>query len=108
MSGHRSLDYVRSTYGVPVRRGMRVIHEDGKPGTVTCGDGAHVRVRFDDESFSVPCHPLSLDYGDGVRPADRLALRNAQIDVFNDRLNQRITAQEYQDRMRALAATYPA
>lgn len=99
--GRYSLDYVRDTYGVPVRRGQRVIHEDRDHGVVTCGDGAHVRVRFDGEKHSSRCHPLSLDYGDGVRPDDRLAQRNAQIEAWNDRLNGRITQQEYAERWAA-------
>lgn len=84
---YRSLDYVKEQYGVPVKRGMRVIHE-GSHGVVTCGDGAHVRVRFDGEKFSRPCHPLSLDYGDGVKPDDRLAERNARIEEWNRELNR--------------------
>ena len=100
MSGRYSLDYVKRTYGVPVKRGQRVIHE-GEHGTVTSGDGAHVRVRFDGRAFSVPCHPLSLDYGDGVDPGARLAVRNAQIDIWNDRLNGRITETEYRERFMA-------
>jgi hypothetical protein len=99
MSGSRSLNYVRETYGVPVKRGQRVLHDSREWGVVTSGDGARVRVRFDGERHSSPCHPLSLDYGDGVSPADRLALQNARIDVWNDRLNGRITAEEYRERM---------
>ncbi|MEJ7786421.1 MAG: hypothetical protein WKF96_16580 [Solirubrobacteraceae bacterium] len=94
-----SIQYVRDTYGVPVRRGQRVIHGGRDHGTVTCCKGAHVRVRFDGERHSESCHPLSLDYGDGVQPDDRLAHRNARIDAWNDRLNGRITADEYRDRM---------
>lgn len=92
-SGRWSLDYVKRNYGVPVKRGQRVTHE-GDQGVVTCGDGAHVRVRFDGEKFSRPCHPLSLDYGDGIEPGDRLAERNARIEAWNDRLNGRARADE--------------
>lgn len=98
-----SLAYVRDTYGVPARRGMRVIHEGRDHGVITSGTGAHVRVRFDGEKHSVPCHPLSLDYGDGVDPEARLAERNRRIDVWNDRLNGRITAEEYSQQMLAAA-----
>lgn len=88
---YRSLNYVKEQYGVPVKRGMRVAHE-GNHGVVTCGAGAHVRVRFDGEKFSRPCHPLSLDYGDGVKPADRLAERNARIERWNRGLNRHMEA----------------
>ena len=61
-----SLDYIRTYYGVPARRGMRVT-VDGRPGVLTCGDGAHIRVRFDGERFSRSCHPTwRVDYAPGV------------------------------------------
>lgn len=94
-----SLAYIRDTYGVPVKRGQRVIHEGRDHGTVTRGDGAHVRVRFDGEQYSQPCHPLSLDYGDGVDPEAREAEHNRRIDVWNDRLNGRISEAQYVERM---------
>lgn len=84
----RSLSYVREQYGVPAKRGMRVIHEGRDHGIITCGTGAHVRVRFEGDKYSVPCHPLSLDYLDGVKPEDRLAERNAAIDAWNRWLNE--------------------
>lgn len=96
--GRYSFDHVKDKYGVPVKRGQRVIH-DGEVGTVTCGDGPYVRVRFDRHRRAVPCHPLSLDYGDGIAPAARLAWHNARITAWNDRLNQRITLDEYRARM---------
>lgn len=101
-----SLPYIRERYGVPVKRGQRVTH--GKDtGTVTSGRGAHVRVRFDGRNFSVPCHPLSLDYGDGVDPEARTARQNERIDVWNDRLNDRISGEEYVRRMNELAGDPP-
>ncbi len=51
-----SFDYVKRAYGVPVARGRRVLF-DGKPGVVTSGSGAHIRVRLDGAKHSVPCHP---------------------------------------------------
>lgn len=54
--GRRSLCYVRWTYKVPARRGMRV-RADGNLGTITCGDGQYVRVRLDGEKRSLPYHP---------------------------------------------------
>jgi hypothetical protein len=52
-----SLDYVKSYYKMPfLKRGMKVIM-DGKTGKVTSGDGAYVRVRYDNANYSVRCHP---------------------------------------------------
>ncbi len=96
---NRSLDYVRETYGVPARRGLRVTTETGEQGVITSGAGAHVRVRLDGQKHSAPWHPNSLDYGDGITPAARTAHRNARIAAWNDRLNGRITAEEYRERM---------
>ena len=64
-----SFGYVRAYYGVPARRGARVI-ADGNPGRITSGDGAHIRVRLDGEKRSRPWHPTwRIDYldGQGVR-----------------------------------------
>ncbi len=96
-----SLDYVKRTYGVPVQAGQRVTHEGRDHGTVVGGDGAHVSVLFDGEKHPAPCHPLSLDYGDGISPNERTARQNARIDIWNDRLNGRITAEQYAARMTA-------
>lgn len=95
MSGSNGMADIRERYGVPAARGRRVIHDGCESGVITSSDGAHIRVRFDGERRSASCHPLSLDYGDGVVPAKRLAQRNARIDIWNDRLNGRITQQEY-------------
>jgi hypothetical protein len=88
VSGRYSLDYVRLTYGVPAKRGQRVRVNKGRgaTGTVTCGDGAHVRVRLDGERRSGRYHPLDLDYFDGVEPQDRLDEHNAAIDAWNAQL----------------------
>jgi hypothetical protein len=56
MKGRWSFDYVRRVYGVPAKRGMRVI-ADGKPGTITCGDGHYIRIRLDGEKWSGRWHP---------------------------------------------------
>lgn len=104
--GRFSFDHVVDKYGVPARRGMRVTHH-GRPGTITCGDGAHIRVRFDGERHSSSCHPLSIDYLDGVSPEDRLARHNARIEAWNERLNGRITDEEYRERMAASRSESP-
>lgn len=51
-----SFGYVRAYYGVPAKRGARVI-ADGKPGVITKGDGAHIRIRLDGEKHARPWHP---------------------------------------------------
>jgi hypothetical protein len=100
-----SLGPVRDRYGVPARRGRRVIAY-GKPGVITCGDGHHVRVRLDGDTRSGRYHPLDVDYLDGITPQARLDHHNARIDAWNDRLNRRISYDEYAHRMsRPLAGT---
>lgn len=57
-------DYVRRYYGVPAKRGMRVI-ADGHPGTITgyTRAGAYLRVRLDGERRSDSWHPTwRMDY----------------------------------------------
>ncbi|HEU6452881.1 MAG TPA: hypothetical protein VFT57_15800 [Gemmatimonadaceae bacterium] len=57
-----SFDYVRRTYRVPAARGVRVT-VDGKPGRITRGQGHYIRIRFDGERYSRPCHPTwRVDY----------------------------------------------
>ena len=52
----RGFAYVRWAYGVPAKRGMRVT-VDGRPGVITAPNGHYIRVRFDGERHSRPCHP---------------------------------------------------
>lgn len=99
MARSYSLEAVRMRYGVPVKRGMRVTTETGEHGTVTCGDGMHVRVRLDGEKHSGRWHPFSLDYGDGITIDARQAHDNVRVDAWNDWLNGRITDDEYRERM---------
>lgn len=62
----QSLEYVRRVYGVPARRGMRVV-ADGKPGVITSGAGEHIRIRLDGEKHSGHWHPTwHIDYLDGI------------------------------------------
>lgn len=51
-----SLDYIRRHYDVPAKRGQRVI-VDGHPGRIVGARGPHLRVRFDGQTRTVPCHP---------------------------------------------------
>lgn len=55
-----SMDYIRRTYGVPARRGDRIIYGGITApiaGTITMADGAYLRVRFDGWKKSVRLHP---------------------------------------------------
>ena len=51
-----SLEWVRSRYGVPARRGVRVIF-DGRPGRITSARGGHLRILLDGSKHPVPVHP---------------------------------------------------
>jgi hypothetical protein len=83
MKGRWSLEPVRHRYGVPAFRGTRVI-ADGKPGTITCGDGHCLRILRDGENFSGKWHPLwRIDYGDDV---DYAARYDARVEAFNEAL----------------------
>lgn len=53
-----TLAYIRKAYGVPARRGARVCVY-GRSGVITTSRGAHIRVRYDDCKYSVPCHPTN-------------------------------------------------
>lgn len=59
-----SLDYIRTTYGVPARKGQRVRYTGDKgpknparEGVITGASGAHLRIRMDGDSFSNIYHP---------------------------------------------------
>lgn len=54
--GSGPAEYVRQRYGVPAKRGMRVLVDD-RPGIIASFDGGYVRVRFDGDTRSTPCHP---------------------------------------------------
>lgn len=51
-----SFEYVRRTYKVPAKRGLRVT-VDGVGGRITSGKGGYVMVRFDGAKHPLPCHP---------------------------------------------------
>jgi hypothetical protein len=53
-------EWVRKSYGVPVREGARVEYTgQGRPvlGTVTGVDGGHIMIRLDEHKESFPYHP---------------------------------------------------
>lgn len=51
-----NLEYIRKTYGVPAKRGMKVI-ADGKEGIITGVSGAYLLIKVDGARFSRPYHP---------------------------------------------------
>jgi hypothetical protein len=54
-----SFEYLKTspTRNMPwIRRGLRC-NMDGRWGVVTAGSGGGIRVRFDGEKHSKPCHP---------------------------------------------------
>ena len=59
-------DYVRKTYGVPAKRGMRVrYYGEGRNefGTITSSSGGYVNVRLDGWKHPMPFHPTwMLEY----------------------------------------------
>lgn len=60
-----SMDYVRRYYGVPAKRGARVV-ADGRPGVIVGARGAYIRVRLDGDKFARNWHPTwAMDYLDG-------------------------------------------
>lgn len=57
-----SMDYIRSTYKVPAKRGARVRvdwypPEPAREGTITGTDGARLRIRLDGDERSRIAHP---------------------------------------------------
>jgi len=57
------LEYIRKHYGVPAKRGARVLcdwypQEPARTGTVTGAYGPRIRVRLDGETRSCFAHPV--------------------------------------------------
>ena len=56
-----SANYIRSTYGVPAKRGMRITI-DGRPARIV-GFDHRLRIRFDGERITRSAHPTwRVDY----------------------------------------------
>lgn len=83
-----SLDWVRQNYAVPAEVGMRVRH-GADVGTIVGGIRQYVGVRFDGRDEADCCHPLSLDYGDGVTTEQRHADHQAHVERVNEFLNEK-------------------
>jgi len=60
-----NMDWIRSNYGVPAKRGGRVEYtpcegskdKPGKLGTITGVNGPHLLIRLDGQKHSNPYHP---------------------------------------------------
>ena len=53
-----SMDYIRTTYGVPAKRGGRIEHTyNGRFGTITGSRGARLRIKLDGDNHSGSYHP---------------------------------------------------
>lgn len=51
-----SMEYIRTHYGVPAKKGMRVVVYD-KPGVITGASGLYLRVKLDGAKHSDIYHP---------------------------------------------------
>lgn len=51
-----SMKYIRDTYKVPAKRGMKVI-ADGEPGKIVGSHGAYLRIKLDFKKKPLPFHP---------------------------------------------------
>ena len=51
-----SFEYIRETYNVPAKRGMKVIAQ-GRRGTIVGVKGPHLRIRIEGEKNILSFHP---------------------------------------------------
>ena len=68
-----SMDYIRKAYGVPAKRGGRVVALDGiqrkTKGTITGSRGPYLRIRLDGWDYSQNFHPTSnIEYITEAKP----------------------------------------
>lgn len=55
------LEYVRSYYGVPAKKG-KVVSYNGTLGVITGASGPHVKVKLEGEKHVRIYHPLDIKY----------------------------------------------
>jgi uncharacterized membrane protein YfhO len=81
--------YVKNRYGVPAKRGMKVIY-DGEHEVIKSAKGGYIKVRFDELRFPKNIPPLELDYilPNGIKTFSNIY--NARIMAFNKCLNSEI------------------
>jgi hypothetical protein len=71
--------YIRDTYGVPAKRGIRVM-ADGQPGTIVGFAGAHLRIRLDGARRATTWHPTwRIEY-----PSETSGPRHARPSDFGE------------------------
>lgn len=77
-----SMAYIRRHYGVPAKRGMRVV-ANGQPGVITgTVDGKYLRIRLDGVPRSLPHHPTwRIDYPNWRREQQIAARRIVTINL---------------------------
>jgi len=54
------MEYIRQTYGVPAKRGMKITYtypNPSKQGVITGSSGAHLRIKLDGEKRAGRYHP---------------------------------------------------
>jgi hypothetical protein len=54
------MEYIRRVYGVPAKRGGRIVYGDVSEevgGTITGARGSHIRIKLDGSKFSHNFHP---------------------------------------------------
>lgn len=55
------MDWIRKTYGVPAKRGGRVVYSGGQDGpqlgTITASVGGHINIRIDGARHPATFHP---------------------------------------------------
>lgn len=51
-----SMKYIRDTYHVPAKRGMRVM-ANGRPGKIVSAGGAYLKIKLDDQKRPGLHHP---------------------------------------------------
>ncbi len=51
-----TMQYIRDYYGVPAKRGMRIV-VDGMPGEIRGARGQYLRVLIDGDAKLTDCHP---------------------------------------------------
>lgn len=52
-----TIKYIRDTYKVPAKRGMRIIFEGKRRGVITGAKGCYLRIRLDGGKHSGNYHP---------------------------------------------------
>lgn len=67
-----AMEYIRKSYGVPAKRGMRVRytghHSGPKEGRITRSRGPYLLILLDGEKFSKPYHPTwEIEYLTGTQ-----------------------------------------